>query len=106
MDSRVKVIVDAVSKSIKNEISEDYADAGILTYKEYLKVAGLNYKGAKEECAYIIEEYCAGHSDMSLFVTDDLEIISENGDVVPYQKWIKAVAKGIFGASPIIGADE
>ena len=95
MSQLLDYVVKLVSDDINNTISEHYYDWEIDTWSELLNAMGLDSVDMKEEVMYVLYHDELMNTVYASSFSDDGELFLENGEIVPYRKWMNLVRKNI-----------
>ena len=83
----VSLIKDDLEHAVTGNHIEEYE-----SYKEFLEYEYDGYsKNFKDDVYYTLSAYSNNHPELGQFITDDLDIIEEDGTLVSYRKWSKDI---------------
>lgn len=93
--TKLQTIINLIADDVKKELNGYYSDWEIENWSEMLYAFGQTSSDFKEDCRYLIDQYL-NDNRLDWLITDDLEIETEEGKLVPYRKWISMVRKEVF----------
>lgn len=94
--TRLETIVNLITEDIKSDLNGYYADRDIKSWGEMLNAFGNTSADFKENVAYVIRKYF-NENNIENYVCDDLDLETEEGELISYRKWIGMVRKEVFG---------
>lgn len=94
--TRSETMVNLIVNDVKNTINDYYSDWEIESWGEMLNAFGQTSADFKADAEYTIHKYF-DENNIDWYVNDDLEIETEEGELISYRKWIGIVRKEIFG---------
>lgn len=93
--TRLETIVSLIANDVKETIDTFYDDWDIENWNEMLNAFGQTSTDFKADAEYTIHRYF-NENGIDWYVNDDLEIETEEGELISYRKWIGMVRKEVF----------
>jgi hypothetical protein len=84
--TRLEKAIKLIVEDVKKDLDGYYQSWDIETWSEYIEATGRNNKEVKEDVSYMLNEN-------ELFLNDDYELETENGELVSYRQLMNQVRK-------------